>query len=81
LVEITREVANLWFLNFLTCRKDLRKLAGVRRRKWFHLPTTDVTLHGPRAVLKRALFRLARRLPGLREVSGYDDQSKFSLHG
>jgi len=31
LLEITRDVGNLWFLNFLTCRKGLLKLAGVRR--------------------------------------------------
>jgi transposase len=31
LLQITRYVGNLWFLNFLTCRKDIRKLARVRR--------------------------------------------------
>jgi transposase len=31
LLQITRDVGNLWFLNFLTCRKGLLKLAGVRR--------------------------------------------------
>ncbi len=31
LLQITRFVGNLWFLNFLTCRKDIRKLARVRR--------------------------------------------------
>ncbi|MCP4242424.1 MAG: IS110 family transposase, partial [bacterium] len=31
LLEITRDVGNLWFLNFLTCRKGLLKLARVRR--------------------------------------------------
>jgi transposase len=31
LLEITRDVGNLWFLNFVTCRKGLLKLAGVRR--------------------------------------------------
>ena len=30
LLQITREVGNLWFLNFLTCRKGLLKLARVR---------------------------------------------------
>jgi transposase len=30
LLEITRDVGNLWFLNFVTCRKGLLKLAGVR---------------------------------------------------
>ena len=38
LVEITRDVANLWFLNFLTCRKDLRKLARIRRASLLKLP-------------------------------------------
>ena len=31
LLEITKDVGNLWFLNFVTCRKGLLKLAGVRR--------------------------------------------------
>jgi len=31
LLDITRDVGNLWFLNFVTCRKGLLKLAGVRR--------------------------------------------------
>ncbi len=31
LYGITRYVGNLWFLNFLTCRKDFRKLARLRR--------------------------------------------------
>jgi transposase len=31
LLEMTRDVGNLWFLNFLTCRKGLLKLARVRR--------------------------------------------------
>ena len=31
LLEITREVNNYWFLNFLTCRKGLPKLARLRR--------------------------------------------------
>jgi transposase len=31
LLQITRDVGNLWFLNFLTCRKGLLKLARVRR--------------------------------------------------
>ena len=42
LVEITRDVANLWFLNFLTCRKDLPKLAGVRRASLLKLPAIGV---------------------------------------
>ncbi len=31
LLHITQDVANLWFLNFVTCRDDFRKLARVRR--------------------------------------------------
>ena len=31
LLEITKDVANLWFLSFLTCRGGLLKLARVRR--------------------------------------------------
>ncbi len=29
LLQITREVGNLWFLNFLTCREGLLKLARL----------------------------------------------------
>jgi transposase len=38
LLQITRYVGNLWFLTFLTCRKDLRKLARVRRASLLKLP-------------------------------------------
>ena len=38
LLLITRDVANLWFLNFLTCRDDFRKLARVRRASLLRLP-------------------------------------------
>jgi hypothetical protein len=38
LLQITRYVGNLWFLNFLTCRKDIRKLARVRRASLLKLP-------------------------------------------
>jgi transposase len=31
LLEITGDVDNLWFLNLLTCREDLTKLAGMKR--------------------------------------------------
>ncbi len=31
LSEITRDVGNFWFLNFLTCRKGMPKLARLRR--------------------------------------------------
>jgi transposase len=38
LLQITRYVGNLWFLNFLTCRTDIRKLARVRRASLLKLP-------------------------------------------
>ncbi len=38
LLQITRFVGNLWFLNFLTCRKEIRKLARVRRASLLKLP-------------------------------------------
>jgi len=38
LLEITRDVGNLWFLNFLTCRKGLIKLARVRRASLLKVP-------------------------------------------
>ena len=38
LLEITRDVGNLWFLNFLTCRKGLLKLARVRRVSLLKVP-------------------------------------------
>ncbi len=38
LLQITRYVGNLWFLNFLTCRKGLLKLARVRRASLLKVP-------------------------------------------
>ncbi len=38
LSQITRYVGNLWFLTFLTCRKDIRKLARLRRATLLKLP-------------------------------------------
>ncbi len=38
LLAITREAGNLWFLNFLTCRKDIRKLARLRRASLLKVP-------------------------------------------
>ncbi len=38
LLRITRDVGNLWFLNFLTCRQDIRKLARLRRTSLLKLP-------------------------------------------
>ena len=37
LLEITGDVGNLWFLNFLTCRKRLTRLARVPRRSLLKL--------------------------------------------
>ena len=48
-------------------------------RKWFGVPATDVTLDGPSAALKRTMFRVARRLPGLHEAAESDDSAKFAL--
>ena len=62
-------------------KKRMTYLSNRYLRKWFRLPTTDVALDGPRAVMKRMAFRLARRLPGLREAREYDDRAKFSLDG
>ena len=38
LLQITRFAGNLWFLSFLTCRTDIRKLARVRRASLLKLP-------------------------------------------
>jgi transposase len=43
LLRITREVGNLWFLNFLTCRKGLLKLARVRRASLLKVPSIGAT--------------------------------------
>ncbi len=43
LLQITRDVGNLWFLNFLTCRKDIRKLAQVHRASLLKLPAIGAT--------------------------------------
>ena len=43
LLQITRDVANLWFLNFLTCRKGLLKLARVRRASLLKVPGIGAT--------------------------------------
>ncbi len=46
LLQITRYVGNLWFLTFLTCRKDIRKLARVRRASLLKLPAIGPTYAG-----------------------------------
>jgi len=43
LLQITRYVGNLWFLSFLTCRKDIRKLARLRRASLLKLPAIGPT--------------------------------------
>jgi transposase len=43
LLQITRFAGNLWFLSFLTCRTDIRKLARVRRASLLKLPAIGPT--------------------------------------
>ena len=43
LLQITRDVGNLWFLNFLTCRKELLKLARVGRTSLLKVPGIGTT--------------------------------------
>ena len=43
LLRITRDVGNLWFLSFLTCRKDIRKLARLRRASLLKLTGIGAT--------------------------------------
>ncbi len=43
LLEITRSAGNLWFVNFLTCRKGLRKLARIRRDSLLKVPGIGAT--------------------------------------
>ncbi len=43
LLQITRDVGNLWFLNFLTCRKGLLKLARLRRASLLKVPGIGAT--------------------------------------
>ncbi len=43
LLQITREVGNLWFLNFLTCRKGLLKLVRLRRTSLLKVPGIGAT--------------------------------------
>ena len=46
LLQITRYVGNLWFLSFLTCRKDIRKLARLRRASLLKLAGIGATYAG-----------------------------------
>ena len=43
LLQITRDVGNLWFLNFLTCRKGLLKLARVGHTGLLKVPGIGAT--------------------------------------
>jgi len=60
-------------------RKRMTYLANRYLRSWFGLPTRDVRTDGTRATLKRNLFRIARRLPGLHEYAEGHDDAKFQL--
>jgi hypothetical protein len=60
-------------------KKRMTYLSNHYLRKWFGMPATDVAIDGPRAVMKRSLFRIARRVPGFHETSEQDDDAKFSL--
>ena len=46
LLAITGRADNLWFLNFLTCRADLRKLAAVRRATLLQIEGIGVKFAG-----------------------------------
>lgn len=60
-------------------KKRMTYLANHYLHRWFGLPTTDTSVSGPRAVVKRSLFSAARRLPWLNETSEEEDDAKFSL--
>ena len=62
-------------------KKRLTYLANRYFREWLGLPMRDVRVDGTRAALKRAAFRIARRLPGLGPFTPYLDEAKFSLDG
>jgi transposase len=65
LLQITRDVGNLWFLNFLTCRKGLLGLARLRRASLLKLPAIGATYADAiQAWQKRAFFAPDARLVG-----------------
>jgi transposase len=65
LLEVTRDAGNLWFLNFLTCRKGLLKLARVRRASLLKLPGIGATYADAiQAWQARAYFAPDARLVG-----------------
>ena len=64
-LEVTRDVGNLWFLNFLTCRKGLLKLARVRRASLLKVPGIGATYADTiQAWQSRAYFAPDARLVG-----------------
>jgi hypothetical protein len=62
-------------------KKRLTYLANRYFREWLGLPMRNVRVTGARAALKRAAFRIVRRLPGLRPFTPYLNEAKFSLDG
>ena len=60
-------------------KKRLTYLANRYFRDWLGLPMRDVRVDGARAAFKRTLFRIVRRLPGLRTADAYRDRAKFLL--
>lgn len=60
-------------------KKRMTHLSNHYLRKWLRLPAKRVELDGPRAAMKRTLFRVVRRVPGFHETREYDDDAKFSL--
>ena len=60
-------------------RKRMTYLSNHYLRRWFGLPTTGVATSGVVPALKRTVFRVARRIPGLNETVEIEDDSKFTL--
>ncbi len=60
--------------------KRMTYLSNHYLHRWFGLPTRSVELNGVSAMTKRALFRIARRIPGLHESpETQEDRSSFTL--
>ncbi len=60
-------------------KKRMTYLANRYLRQWLRLPATGTRLDGPRAVAKRSLFRIARRMPWWHEAREGGDTAKFTL--
>ena len=60
-------------------KKRMTYLANRYLRQWLRLPATCTRLDGPRAVAKRSLFRIARRMPWWHEAREGGDTAKFTL--